>query len=110
MPRGNGDSKRQQAKSEQARLLWGSGGGRSEPTLPEWDPKSEPFTQAVLEVVASGATLVFRPGSGGRAMGVAIWEGDVRHAPKWCYEADELDQWASWVLSNVRADQADAAD
>lgn len=98
------------AKSEQARLLWGSGGGRHTPTLSEWDPKPDPFVQAILEVLSSGATLVLRPGSGGRSFGVAIWEGDDRHPPRWLYDNDEVDDWAMWVLDQVAVNKGQAAD
>lgn len=101
-----GQSRQPTAKSEQARTLWGSYGQRNDPTLTDWDPKTEPLIAALLEVLASGATVVLRPGSGGRSVGVAIWEGDQRHPPKWCYDADELDQWAEWVQTQLTGERA----
>lgn len=95
-------------KSEQSRLLWNQTGTIHYPAIAEWDPKPENLLQAVLEIVSSGATLVIRPGSGARSMGLAIWEGDVRHAPTWVYDAEELDNWASGILARVAA--AEAAD
>jgi hypothetical protein len=96
MPRSN-KGQQQNAAAEQRALLWGMNGAAVLPTVAEWDPKTEPLVQAILQVVSSGATIVFRPGSGGRAMGVAIWEGDVRHSPTWVYDAEELDTWAEKV-------------
>jgi hypothetical protein len=102
MPRtGRGQST--PAVTEQRALLWGMNGSEVLPTVAEWDPKTEPLVQALLQVVASGATVVLRPGSGGRAIGVAIWEGDVRHSPTWVYDAEELDTWAEKV--NLMAEQ-----
>lgn len=89
--------------SEQRVLMWGMQGANIPPSLTEWDPKTEPLVQAVLEVVATGATLVFRPGSGGRSIGVAIWEGDQRWAPNWVYDTEELDDWAQGILMVAKA-------
>ena len=86
--------------------MWGTYGTRNDRTLADWDPKTEPLVAALLQVVASGATVVLRPGSGGGALGIAIWEGDVRHAPRWCYEAEELDDWADWVIEQGKGREA----
>jgi hypothetical protein len=80
------------------------------PGVSEWDPKTEALVQALLEIVSSGSTVVLRPGSGGRALGVAIWEGDERHAPMWCYDAEELDHWAARVLAMIEQRSGQAAD
>jgi len=107
MPRrGKGDET--PAAKEQRVLLWGSYGKIAQPELSSWDPKQEPLIEALLTVVESGATLVLRPGSGGRALGLAIWEGDFRHPPVWVYTAAELDDWASEVIERARG--RDAAD
>lgn len=98
------------AKSEQARLLWAIGGVRNEPTVDDWDCKTDLVVEALLAVVASGATVVLRPGSGGRSVGIAIWEGDERHAPTWCYDSEEVDNWASKVTSMAKARKGEAAD
>jgi len=79
-------------------MMWGMNGATQAPSLTQWDPKQESFVEALLEVLASGATIVLRPGSGGRSIGVAIWEGDTRHAPQWCYEAEELDNWSQGII------------
>lgn len=109
MPR-KGQGTQPTAKSDQARAIWGMTGGRLEPTLAEWDPKQVEFCQAVLEILATGATVVMRPGSGGRSFGIAIWEGDERHPPKWLYEAEEVDAWASSILAHAREIKGQAAD
>jgi len=87
---------------EERRLIWNQGGGRNEPPISDWDPKPEPWAQAILEIVASGCTVVFRPGSGNRSMGIAIWEGDARHPAKWVYDSVELDEWASEIVDQAK--------
>lgn len=98
------------AKQDQQKLLWLQTGEHQGVTLADWDPKPEPFVQALLEVLATGATVVLRPGSGGRSFGIAIWEGDVRHAPKWLYDNEEVDDWASWVNEHAALRNGQAAD
>lgn len=107
MPRKNANQQ-PTAKSEQSRLLWIQTGEIHYAAPNEWDPKPEQLVQAILEVVASGATLVIRPGSGARSIGLAIWEGDTRHAPSWVYDAEELDEWAARI--NRMVANEDAAD
>lgn len=97
------------AKSEQQRTIYGSFGKVERDTVSSWDPKTEVFTEAILQLVDDGLTVVLRPGSGRRSVGVALWEGDVRDAPVWFYDAEELDAWAAWVIEQ-RAGHSDAAD
>ena len=101
MPRGAGSNGQLTPKQEQNKLLWAQLGSVYEPAVNEWDPNAEVLVSALLEVVKSGATLVLRPGSGGRSIGIAIWEGDVRHPPIWIYETEELDSWAIKVMVAV---------
>jgi hypothetical protein len=111
MPRGRlGDQQggRLTPAQAQRQILWAQTHQHHANSLANWDPKTDQLVEALLTVLATGATLVLRPGSGNRSVGVAIWEGDVRHAPEWCYEAEELDAWAEWVISKMRAE--DAAD
>lgn len=107
MPRANGKSNQPTPKSEERRLIYAQFGAYPESSLADWDPKGQKFSEALLQVVADGATVVLRPGSGGRSVGIAIWEGDVRHAPQWCYEAEEIDQWADAVLAVHQRETAD---
>jgi hypothetical protein len=90
--------------------MWGIFGKGSVISVASWDPKQVALVEAVLEIVASGATVVFRPGSGGGSIGVAIWEGDTRWPAVWCYTSEDLDSWADGVLERVRAEEAHAAD
>lgn len=80
------------------------------PLVDSWDLKTSIFAEAALAIIASGATLVIRPGSGGRALGVAIWEGDDRHPPQWCYDEAELDEWAAGVVARWKEVTTRAAD
>jgi hypothetical protein len=86
------------AKVTERRLLWQQTGEDSGELLTDWDPKTETLVNALLEIVATGASVFIRPGSGGRAIGIAIWEGEDRHKPTWVYEASELDGWAEGIM------------
>jgi len=79
-------------------------------SLSDWDPDTALVTQAILEVVASGSTVVIRPGSGGRALGISIWEGDTRHPPKWVYDAEELTTWSQGICDISQRRKGQAAD
>jgi len=107
MPRGSGP-KESPAKLVQNQLMWATYGKGARISLTSWDPKAVAFVEAILEVLASGATVVLRPGSGAGSVGVAIWEGDFRHPPTWCYTSEELDDWSAGViaLAMLRAQQA----
>jgi len=85
------------AQQAQRHLLWEQTGAVEGELLRQWDPKTEPLVAAILEVLDSGASVFIRSGSGGRAIGIAIWEGEERHKPTWVYEAEELDAWAAGI-------------
>ncbi len=97
MPRPNKDGSPVPAKAAQAALLWAMGVDSNAGDLSDWDPDTAIVTQAVLEIVGTGSTVVVRPGSGGRALGISIWEGDTRHPPKWLYDAEELTAWGQGI-------------
>lgn len=103
MPRGSSGNVTP-AKREQRRLLFEMVGEHQGESLTQWDPKAEMFLEAVLGVLSTGSALFIRPGSGGRAIGLAIWEGDTRHPAKWCYEAEELDDWAQAIRKVLGGD------
>jgi hypothetical protein len=86
------------AKVEQQRLLWEQTGSFDGNGLEQWDPKTQELVDAILTVLSTGSSVFIRPGSGGRSLGIAIWEGEVRHKPKWIYDAEEMDQWAEGIL------------
>lgn len=109
MPRGSGKQVTP-IRQEQRKLLFEMLGAHEGESLRQWDPKAEPFMEALLGVVASGAAIFIRPGSGGRAIGLAIWEGDTRHPAQWCYESEELDDWALLILKRLGGDISQAAD
>ena len=98
------------AVTRERQLIWEQFGSYNFATVGDFDPKPEPLVEAVLHVIATGATIVIRPGSGGRSLGIAIWEGDFRGTPQWLYDSEEVDEWARKVL-HMKADQeAQAAD
>lgn len=109
MPRGSGKQVTPVVQ-QQRRLLFEMTGEHSAETLRQWDPKAEKVVEALLGIVDTGAVVLLRPGSGGRALGIAIWEGDVRHAAKWVYESAELDEWAQLILKRLGSDISQAAD
>jgi hypothetical protein len=102
MPRGKADSARAEAIKTQNTLLWGQTGKLPEYSLTEWDIKTEAMVTALLEVLSTGASVLLRPGSGARSIGWAIWEGDARHAPKWLYSDEEVDEYVAGLLELVR--------
>ena len=109
MPRGSGKQVTP-AVQQQRRLLFEMVGEHEGEHLRQWDPKAVEFVEALLGVLDSGAALFLRPGSGGRAIGIAIWEGDTRHPARWCYEAEELDDWARIITRRLGGDISQAAD
>ena len=105
MPRrGRGDDV--PAARAQRQSIWADYGKIQQPDLSSWDPKSEQLVEALLTIAESGATVVLRPGSGGRSIGIAIWEGDDRHPPAWLYTSAEVDDWSHAVLEKVREQEA----
>lgn len=102
MPGGRKMGSQPTAKSEQQRTMYGSFGKVERDTVGKWDPKTETLVQATLQLISEGYTVVFRPGSGARSMGVALWLGDTRDPPVWIYDAEELDDWANWVIDQGR--------
>ncbi len=109
MPRGRQDGA-SSAKAEQARLLWLDTGQRADPLLREWDPKTEPLVSALLEILSTGCAVMLRVGSGGRSVGIQIYEGDHKHPATWVYDTEELDVWADRINRSVRARSGEAAD
>lgn len=89
------------ARAAQNQLLWAMNPDGDFAGVGNWEPRGEDFTQAVLGVLGTGATLLIRPGSGGRAIGIAIWEGDTRHPATWCYDDEEVNLWAVGVLKRL---------
>jgi hypothetical protein len=79
---------------------WAAQAGRPlEFDLLDWDPKPNKLFDAVMQVLASGAQVFIKPGSGGRSFGIAIWEGDDRHPATWFYEVEELDAWCEGTIA-----------
>lgn len=109
MPRGS-SKQATPAVVDQRRILWEMTGENEGDGLRQWDAKSGDVLDALLGIVSTGAVVLLRPGSGGRALGIAIWEGDVRHPAKWLYESAELDDWARLILKRLGGDISQAAD
>lgn len=107
MPRAKG-VRETPAKLAENRTIWGQFGKTDVGyAITGWDFKPS-FVEAILEVLQSGSTVVLRPGSGQRSIGIAIWEGDFRHPPTWCYQPEEVDMWAESIMERVK--RQDAAD
>lgn len=100
MPRGK-KTQETPAKLEQNRLMWATYGRDARIMPVSWEVKEAQFAEAVLAIVSSGASVFLRSGSGGGAVGVAIWEGDVRHPATWCYTSEDLDAWSADVLDAI---------
>lgn len=96
-------------KDEQRRLLFLQGTNDSS-SIPDLDPKAQPFTQAILCLLGEGMTVHLRPGSGGRSIGIGGYLGDDRIKTTWCYDEEEIDAWASKVLDNLWKEEKEAAD
>lgn len=80
--------------------LWAAiTGAAPDYTVADWDPDAAAFLQACLEVAASGSSVFIRSGSGGRSLGIAIWEGDNRYPATWFGEHEELDEWTRRVVA-----------
>ena len=109
MPRGSGKPVTP-AVQQQRRILWEMTGEAEGDGLTQWDPKAVELVEALLGIVSTGAVVMLRPGSGGRALGIAIWEGDTRHPAKWFYETLELDDWARIIRNRLAGDISQAAD
>lgn len=103
MPRGSGKQV-SPAIQAQRRILFEMTGDHASDTVERWDPKAELLVSALLGIVGTGAVVMLRPGSGGRAIGIAIWEGDVRHPARWFYESGELDDWARLIMVRIGGD------
>jgi len=91
------------ARSAQNQLLWAQDPSGSFAGVGNWEPRGEEFTEALLQVLETGSAILLRPGSGGRAIGIAIWEGDTKHPATWCYDDEELNMWAKGILDRVRS-------
>lgn len=91
------------ARQRHESLWYDNFGSPPENHLTSWDPDASRFFEAIAAIAASGATSVIRPGSGGRSLGIAIWEGDDRHPPIWFHEHEELDAWTARILERAEA-------
>lgn len=109
MPRGKAGQESKQ-KLMANKYSWDIMGEPVSNSVGGWDLKTDTFAAALLEIVGSGATVVLRPGTGGRSLGIAIWDGDVRYAPTWCHAEEEADAWAARVIRSVQEQNGVAAD
>lgn len=67
-------------------------------TILNWEPRTDEFWQALQEVLASGAAVFIRQGSGGRSVGIAIWDGDDRMPARWCFDDEEINMWSAEII------------
>lgn len=105
MPR-KGMGQQPTPKSELSRLLFLQTGQRYDYALTQFDFDTATFAEALLLLMAEGATVVCRPGSGGRSFGVAVWQNDVRYAPKWLYDDEEVNDWSNLIIGQLRKEEA----
>lgn len=75
-------------------------------TVEDWDPDMATLGQAILEIVATGASVFVRSGQAGASLGIAIWEGDERHPATWFGEPEELNAWSAGILKRAEAIKA----
>lgn len=101
MPRKTTPRETEQKLAQNA-AMWAIFGKKTTVLVSGWDPKQIQLVDALLSIVASGSTVVLRPGSGGGAVGIAIWEGDTRHPAVWCYTSEEMDEWSGTVLEALK--------
>lgn len=92
-----------EAVLDQQHLLYLQTGTVPDWTLETWEPRYESFFDAMAEILSQGNSVMIRNGSGGRAMGIAIWRGDSRPPAKWFYDHDELNEWCEHVLRVKKA-------
>ena len=109
MPRGKPGQESKQ-KLYANRYAWDIIGEVQTNSVGGWDLKSEAFCQMLCEMVGSGVTVVLRPGTGGRSLGLAIWDGDDRRPPVWFHAEEEADAYAQRVLRQIADQKAAAAD
>lgn len=76
---------------------WQQTGTQYEYRLSEWDPDTAVVVQAILELLEDGLTVVLRPGSGGRAIGMAVWQGENRPPAKWFGDQDEMNAYCGII-------------
>jgi hypothetical protein len=93
------------AKSEQARLIYGSYGQSAAKGSVHWDPKSELLTAAIVQLIKDGCGVMFSSAGGGRMIGATIYEGDTKHPRKWIYDDEELEEWCLMVIAAGRPDE-----
>lgn len=85
------------------RLIFGQTGEQQPLGESSWDPKPEPFAEAVTMLIASGCAVMFSSAGGGRMIGATIYEGDHKHPRKWLYDSEELDEWSLDVIARLKA-------
>jgi len=90
-------------KVEQRRLLFIQTGKQQPVGQGNWDPKPEPFTEAVMALIENGAAVMFSASSGGRVIGVRIFEGDTPGERMWISDNEELDDWAQEIIGLAKA-------
>lgn len=102
MPRGNSD-KPKTTPNAMFSQWWAQTGAEPEYVLHMWDPDTAVVVQSLLELLSDGLTVVFRPGSGGRSIGMAVWQGDNRPPAKWLYDQDEWNAYAENIVKAAAA-------
>lgn len=80
------------------------------PVLHDWDPDAAAAIQAILEILSTRCTVVIRPGTGARSLGIAIWEPVVKNEPVWFYTEAEWDEWSKDIIKQAQGEEPEQAE
>lgn len=97
MPRARSDNGKS-PEEDQFSLLWKQLGEKPDQNIRGMDFDAALLMQAILDVVDAGNTVVFRRGSGGESLGIAIWTRQKQNDPVWCSSDERVEAWAKGAI------------
>lgn len=92
------------AEETSRRRVWWETADSHPSMIADWDLKSEQFTQAVLEVLASGDAIMFGVTQSGDAVSVTIYSGEDK-SRKWVADSIELDDLMGVICKRGKAER-----